>query len=107
MRNYYMNVVMAMDKRCAASGRALQAESAASKIEHVKNIFVENFATSKQMHARKIVCGDEFTEAEGREKFSLKRRKKKRNEGDIVPRKSLVEKLKALGVQSSNTKPLC
>ena len=34
---------MAVDKRCAASGRALQAESAASKIQqHVKNTFAEN-----------------------------------------------------------------
>ena len=33
MRNYDMTVVMAVDKRCAASGRALQAESAASEIQ--------------------------------------------------------------------------
>ena len=36
MRNYYMTVVMAADKLCAASGRALQVESAASEIQHVK-----------------------------------------------------------------------
>ena len=52
---------MATNKRRAASGRVLQAESAASKIEHVKNTFAETFAKSKQMHARKIVCDDEFT----------------------------------------------
>ena len=28
---------MAVDKRCAASGRELQAESAASKIQHMEN----------------------------------------------------------------------
>ena len=38
MQNYYMTVVMAVDKRCAASGRALQAESAASEIQRVKKI---------------------------------------------------------------------
>ena len=32
MQNYYMTIVMAVNKRCAASGRALQAESAASEI---------------------------------------------------------------------------
>ena len=36
MQNYHMTVVMAVDKRCAASGRALQAESAVSKIQHGK-----------------------------------------------------------------------
>ena len=39
MQNYYMTVVMAVDKRCAASGRALQAESAASEIQRVKKIY--------------------------------------------------------------------
>ena len=32
MQNYYMTVAMGVDMRCAASGRALQAESAASEI---------------------------------------------------------------------------
>ena len=32
MQNYYMTVAMAVNKRCAASGRALQVEPAASKI---------------------------------------------------------------------------
>ena len=36
MQNYHMTVVMAVDKRCAASGRALQADSAASEIERRK-----------------------------------------------------------------------
>ena len=36
MRNYHMTIVMAVDKRCAASGRALQAESAANKIQREK-----------------------------------------------------------------------
>ena len=36
MQNYYMTVAMAVIKRCAASGRPLQAESAASGIQHVK-----------------------------------------------------------------------
>ena len=36
MQNYYMTVAMAVIKRCAASGRALQTESAASEIQHVK-----------------------------------------------------------------------
>ena len=53
-------VVMTTNKRCAASGRALQAKSAASEIQHVKNTFTEDFAKSKQMHARKTVCGNEF-----------------------------------------------
>ena len=30
---------MAVDKRCAASGRALQAESAAGEIQRVKKIY--------------------------------------------------------------------
>ena len=51
---------MVVDKRCAASGRALQADSAASEIQqHVKNTFAET-AKLKQMHARKTVCGDKF-----------------------------------------------
>ena len=32
MQNYYMTVAMAVNKRCAASGRALQAEPATSEI---------------------------------------------------------------------------
>ena len=32
MQNYYMTVAMEVHRRCAASGRALQAESAASEI---------------------------------------------------------------------------
>ena len=32
MQNYYMTVAVAVNKRCAASGRALQAEPAASEI---------------------------------------------------------------------------
>ena len=55
-----MTVFMTVDKRCAASRRALQAESAASKIQHVKNTFAKNFAKSKQMHTQKTVCGNEF-----------------------------------------------
>ena len=55
---------MAVNKRCAASGRALQAESVASEIQFVKNTIAENFAKSKQMYTQKMVCGDEFaTEA--------------------------------------------
>ena len=46
MRNYHMTVVMTVDKRCAASGRALQAESAASKI--FNNTFVENSAITNK-----------------------------------------------------------
>ena len=36
MQNYYLTVAVAVNKRCAASGRALQAESAASGIQHEK-----------------------------------------------------------------------
>ena len=36
MRNDYMTVVIGVDKGCAATGRALQAESAASEIQRVK-----------------------------------------------------------------------
>ena len=32
MQNYYMTVVMAVNKRCAGSGRALQVKSAASRM---------------------------------------------------------------------------
>ena len=40
---------MGVDKRCAASGRALQVESAASEIERLT--FAKNFAkSSKRMH---------------------------------------------------------
>ena len=55
-----MTVFMTVDKRCAASRRALQAESAASKTQHVKNTFAKNFEKSKQMHAQKTACGNEF-----------------------------------------------
>ena len=52
-----MMIVMAVDKRCAASGRALQAESAASEIKHVKNTFAKNFAkSSKCMHKRRFAA---------------------------------------------------
>ena len=48
---------MAVDKRCAASGRAQQAESAASEIQHVKTTFAENFAkSSKRMHERRFAA---------------------------------------------------
>ena len=53
-------MIMAVDKRCATNGRYLQAKSAASEIQRVKNTFAENFSKSKQIHARKTVCGDEF-----------------------------------------------
>ena len=51
---------MGVDKRCAASGRALQVQYAAKRNTACENTFVENFAKLKQMHARKKVCGDEF-----------------------------------------------
>ena len=53
-------VTMGVNKRCAASRRALQVESAASKIQRVKIHLRKNFAKSKQMHVRKQICGDEF-----------------------------------------------
>ena len=52
-----MTAAMRPDKCCAASERALQVESARTTCE---NTFAENFAKSKQMHARKQVCGNEF-----------------------------------------------
>ena len=55
-----MTVAMGADERCAASGRALQVESAAKRNTTCENTFAEYFAKSKQMHARKTVCGDEF-----------------------------------------------
>ena len=68
-----MTVVIAVDKRCAASGRALQAESAASEIQRAKKYIFNTLAEKykkkihsrktfniEQMHARKTVCGDEF-----------------------------------------------
>ena len=55
MRNYHTTVAMAVIKRCAASGRALQAKSAASEIQHVKNTFAENFAiTNTSMNKRRF-----------------------------------------------------
>ena len=48
---------MATDKRCAASGRALQAESATSEIQRMK---LHLRKTTKSKHARKTVCNDEF-----------------------------------------------
>ena len=43
---------MAVNKRCAASGRALQAESAASEIQHVKIHLRQN--RSIYMHERRF-----------------------------------------------------
>ena len=40
-------VVLGAGKRCVASGKALQAESAASENIICENIFAENFAISK------------------------------------------------------------
>ena len=55
MRNYHKTVVMAVDKHCAASGRPLQAESAASEIQSEKNAFAENSAiTNKSMNKRRF-----------------------------------------------------
>ena len=46
---------MAVDKRCAASGRALQAESAASEIQHVKMHLRKTLQNqSKCMHERRF-----------------------------------------------------
>ena len=60
MRNYHITVVMAVGKRCAVSGRALQAESAASEIQRGK-IHLRNILQNRsKMHARKTVCDDEF-----------------------------------------------
>ena len=48
---------MGVDQRCAASERALQAESAASEVQHVKNTLAENFAkSSKCMHQRRFAA---------------------------------------------------
>ena len=61
MQNYYTAVVMGVDKRCAASGKALQIESAASEIQRVKILYIcRKLCKSKQMHARKTGCGDEL-----------------------------------------------
>ena len=60
MQNYYMTVAMAVNKRCAASGRALRAESAASEIQHVKIQLWQTLQNQKQIYARKTICGDEF-----------------------------------------------
>ena len=38
-------------------------ESAAKQNTTCENAFAENFAKSRQMHARKQVCGDEFATA--------------------------------------------
>ena len=55
MRYYYMTVVIAVDKRCAASGRALQAESAASEIQRVKTHLRKTLQyRSKCMHERRF-----------------------------------------------------
>ena len=55
MQNYYMTVGMAVNKRCAASGRALQAESAASEIQRVKIHLRQALQNrSKYMHERRF-----------------------------------------------------
>ena len=51
---------MAVGKRCAVSGRALQAESAASEIQRGKIYFRNILQNRSKMHARKTVCDDEF-----------------------------------------------
>ena len=52
-------VVMAVDKRCVATRRALQAKSAVSKIQHVKNNICKKL--QNQANACMKVCGNEFT----------------------------------------------
>ena len=49
MPNYHITVVMAVDKRCAASGRVLQAKSARSKIYLWKTAI-----TNKSMNKRQF-----------------------------------------------------
>ena len=52
---------MGIDKRCVASGKALLVKSAAIEIQRVKILYIYgNLCKTKQMHARKTVCGDEF-----------------------------------------------
>ena len=46
---------MAVDKRCAASGRALRAESAASEIQRVKKYIRGKLCNIQQMHAQKTM----------------------------------------------------
>ena len=59
MRNYHMTVVVAVDKRCAASGRALQAESKRTKYNMGKYIF-EKLCKIEANACTKAVCGDDF-----------------------------------------------
>ena len=56
MQNYFMTVVIAVHKRCAASGRALRAESAASEIQYVKMHLRKTLQNrSKYMHEKQFV----------------------------------------------------
>ena len=55
-----MTVVMAVDKRCAASERVLQAESAASEIQRGKIHLWNILQNRSKMHSRKTVCDNEF-----------------------------------------------
>ena len=55
-----MTVVMGVAKRCVASGRALQVESAASEIQRLKIHLRKTLQNqSKCMHER-LFCGNEF-----------------------------------------------
>ena len=49
-----MTVVMAVDKRCTASGRALQAESAASEIQRGKIHLLNILQNRSKMHERRF-----------------------------------------------------
>ena len=71
MQNYYMTVVMAVDKRCAASGRALQAESAASEIQRVKKYIRRKLCNIQQMHAQKTMVMKRINSNFGEDKFLL------------------------------------
>ena len=65
-----MTVVMGVDKRCAASGRALQVESAVSEIQRVKRhlrktlqksskcMHKRQFATMSSLHS--LISGEDF-----------------------------------------------
>ena len=70
MQNYHMTVVMAIDKNYAASGRPLQAESAASEIQREKMHSRKTAITNKSMNKRRFAVTRRSTQGSSARSFS-------------------------------------
>ena len=98
-----MTVVITVNKRYAASGRALQAKSAASEIQNVKNTIAENVAKSNQIYERKTICGDEFATISSLTTVSLNHRESKKRCYNLINTINVKKHLKGIQAEADAT----